>query len=102
SAENKSEVDSATATLEIDSQFKVCKENAPSTGLIGVVVNPDGSQENAEVLKSIGYDILNRQALAAIEYNEFEQPSQATQYQITIDVIYEPEGCVEALPEAEE
>ena len=102
SAENKSgEVDSATATLEIDSQFKVCKENEPSTGLIGVVVNPDGSQENAEVLQSIGYDILNRQALSAVEYYDFEQPSVPTQYQVTIDVIYEPQGCVEALPEAE-
>ena len=99
SAENKSGVETETTTLEIDSQFKVCKENPPTSGLVGVVVNPDGSQENAQVLKSTGYDVLNRQALSAVEYYSFEQPSQPTQYLVDIGVIYEPEGCVDALPE---
>jgi len=101
STENKGEVDSETAELTVDSQFKVCKEVEPSNGLIGVIVNPDGTQENATVLKSIGYDVLNRQALTAIENEDFGQPEQTTLYQVAINVIYEPEGCVDTLPEAE-
>ncbi len=102
SAENKGELSSETTELTIDSQFKVCKDIEPSSGLIGVIINPDGTQENATVLKSIGYDVLNRQALTAVENEDFGQPEQPTLYQVTIDVIYEPEGCVETLPEAEE
>ncbi|MGB3669476.1 MAG: energy transducer TonB [Phormidesmis sp.] len=100
STENKGEVDSETVELTVDSQFKVCKEVEPSNGLIGVIVNPDGTQENATVLKSIGYDVLNRQALTAIENEDFGQPEQTTLYQVAINVIYEPEGCVDTLPEA--
>ncbi len=100
STENKGEVDSETVELTVDSQFKVCKEVEPGNGLIGVIVNPDGTQENATVLKSIGYDVLNRQALTAIENEDFGQPEQTTLYQVAINVIYEPEGCVDTLPEA--
>ncbi len=102
SAENKGEVNSETLELTVDSQFKVCKDVAPSSGLIGVVVNPDGTKEDATVLKSIGYDVLNRQALTAVENEDFGQPEQTTLYQVAINVIYEPEGCVDALPEVEE
>ena len=100
-AENKSDLEGATADIEIDSKFKVCKDTPPNQGLIGVLVNPDGSQEQAQVLRSIGYDILNRQALSAVEFKDFGQPDRPTQYQVTIDVIYQPEGCVEDLPEVE-
>jgi len=100
-AENKSDLESATASVEIDSKFKVCKDIPPNEGLIGVVINPDGSQEQAQVLRSVGYDILNRQALSAVEYEDFGQPDKSTQYQVTVEVIYEPEGCVEDLPEVE-
>lgn len=100
-AEDTTDIESATANVEIDSKFKVCKDDPPNQGLIGVLVNPDGSQEQARVLRSIGYDILNRQALSAVEYKDFGQPAQTTQYQVTIDVIYEPEGCVKELPDVE-
>jgi len=100
-ARDTSEIASATANIEIDSKFKVCKDNPPNPGLIGVLINPDGSQEQAQVLRSVGYDILNRQALSAVEYKDFGQPEQVTQYQVTIDVIYEPEGCVKELPDVE-
>lgn len=102
SAENKGEVNADTAELTIDSNFKVCKEVPPARGLIGVIVNPDGTQESAQVLKSIGYDLLNRQALDAVAYYDFGQPETPTQYQVSIDVNYTPEGCVEALPEDSE
>ncbi|MEL6602913.1 MAG: energy transducer TonB [Cyanobacteria bacterium J06614_10] len=102
SAENKGEVSTDTAELTIDSNFKVCKEVPPARGLIGVIVNPDGTQESAQVLKSIGYDLLNRQALDAVAYSDFGQPETPTQYQVSIDVNYSPEGCVEELPEGSE
>ena len=101
-AENKADVVTADADLEIDSNFKVCKENPPNEGLIGVIVNPDGSQEDARVLRSIGYDILNRQALSAVEYSDFGQPTQPTHYKVSVDVIYAPDGCVESLPDVVE
>ena len=100
-AESKANVIESEAEVTIDSQFRVCKPQAPQDGLIGVVVNPDGSQESAEVLKSTGYTLLNRQALTAIEYQEFEPSEVSTQYTVTVDVIYEPEGCVDELPETE-
>lgn len=101
-AENKSKIETQQAKITIDSNFKVCKENPPVDGLIGVVVNPDGSQEQAKVLRSIGYDLLNRQALDAIERRDFGQPSTPTQYQVSVEVVYQPEGCVEELPTANE
>lgn len=102
SAENKSELSRASEELTIDSNFRACVDNPPVSGLIGVVVNPDGTQESAQVLKSIGYDILNREALDAVSYNDFGQPETATQYEVNIEVIYNPEGCVESLPDTAE
>ncbi len=97
--EGKGNIAADTAELTIDSQFKVCKDISPSYGLVGVLVNPDGTQTNATVLKSTGYEVLNRQALEAVENTDFGQPEALTQYQVKIDVIYMPEGCVDSLPE---
>ncbi|MEM6599270.1 MAG: energy transducer TonB [Cyanobacteria bacterium P01_C01_bin.69] len=102
SAENKSGLSRANEEITIDSNFKVCVDNPPVNGIIGVIVNPDGSQEAAQVLKSIGYDILNRQALDAVSYADFGQVETATQYEISIEVIYSPDGCVEGIPETVE
>jgi len=99
-AENKSEIDTQQVSITIDSNFKVCKDNPPEDGLIGVVVNPDGSKEETTVLKSIGYDLLNRQALDQVERTDFGQISMPTQYQVAVGVLYQPDGCVEELPEA--
>ncbi len=99
-AENKSEIDTQKVSITIDSNFKVCKENPPTDGLIGVVVNPDGSKEGTKVLKSIGYDVLNRQALDEIERTDFGQIAVPTQYQVAVGVLYQPDGCVGELPEA--
>ncbi|MEM8502585.1 MAG: hypothetical protein AAF716_05465 [Cyanobacteria bacterium P01_D01_bin.1] len=101
-AENKSEIDSQKASITIDSNFKVCKDNPPTDGLIGIVVNPDGSKEETKVLKSIGYDVLNRQAIDEIERTDFDQTEVPTQYQVTVEVLYRGDGCVEELPEATE
>ncbi len=99
SAEGKETVAEGTAEIEIDSAYKACREDPPQDGRIGVLVNPDGSRENITVLKSIGYDTLNRLALSTLDYYDFGQPEVPTQYQVDVEVIYEPEDCVEALPD---
>jgi len=99
-AEGRGTVATASAEITIDSGFKACRDIPPKDGRIGVVVNPDGSQEDITVLKSIGYDVLNRLALTTLEYEEFEQPKVPTQYQVDVNVEYKPEGCVEEIPEA--
>ncbi len=99
-AQGKGTVATRNAEITIDSGFKACRDISPKNGRIGVVVNPDGSQEDITVLKSIGYDVLNRLALSTLDYYDFEQPQVPTQYQVDVKVEYEPEGCVEELPDA--
>jgi TonB family protein len=99
-AQNQSDLATATAELTIDSEFKACRETPPANGRVGVVVNPDGSQSDAQVLKSTGYDVLNRQALAAVERYDFGQLEAPTQYQVNIEVLYNSEGCVDTPPQS--
>lgn len=99
-AAGQTQVETAESEITIDSGFKACREVAPVNGLIGVVVNPDGTQSSAEMLKSTGYGTLNSLALSTLEYEEFEQPAVPTQYQVEVKVVYEPQDCVEELPDA--
>lgn len=101
-AEGKDAVETASSELTIDSQFKACREVPPVEGRLGVVVNPDGSQSEVEVLKSIGYDVLNRLALRTLEYEDFGTPAVPTQYIVKVNVEYKPDDCAEPLPEAGE
>ena len=99
SASDKQDIVTDSAALTIDSEFKAClNENPPVDGLIGVVVNPDGTQEDLAVLKSTGYDLLNRQAIDAVERNNFGDSAVPVQYQVEIAVTYDPSNCVESLP----
>ncbi len=99
-ASDQGDIATNSAELTIDSGFNKCLDkNPPGDGLIGVVVNPDGTQEDLTVLRSIGYDLLNRQAIDAVERNDFGEPAVPTQYQVQIAVTYNPSGCVESLPD---
>lgn len=98
-AEGKEAVETASSEITINSQFKACRAEPPVEGRLGVVVNPDGTQSEATVLKSIGYDVLNRLALRTLEYEDFVTPEVPTQYTVTVEVIYEPDECAEPLPE---
>ena len=98
-AEGKGEnIAQASADLSIDSGFKVCQNNPPVNALIGVVVNPDGTQTDLTLLKRTGYPISDRQAINAVSYADFDTAAVPTQYQVNIDVGYSPQGCVENLP----
>ncbi|PZO55750.1 MAG: hypothetical protein DCF15_09950 [Phormidesmis priestleyi] len=102
-AEGKGEnIAQASADLGIDSGFiKVCQENPPVNALIGVVVNPDGTQTDLTLLKRTGYPILDRQAINAVSYADLDTAAVPTQYQVNINVDYSPQGCVENLPDAD-
>jgi len=98
-AEGKDVVETAESEITIDSQFKACREVPPEEGRLGVLVSPDGAQSEASVLKSIGYDVLNRLALRTLEYEDFGTPAVPTQYIIKVNVEYKPDDCAEPLPE---
>lgn len=100
-AEGKGEdITQASTDLSIDSDFKVCQENPPVDALIGVVVNPDGTQTDVALLKRTGYPVLDRKAIAAVSYADFDTATVPTQYQVNIDVLYSPQGCVDSLPDS--
>jgi hypothetical protein len=90
-----------TSEITINSEFTACRENPPVDGLLGVVVNPDGSQEGAVVLKSTGYEMLNNLALTTLGYEAFGPLEAPTHYEIAVKVINEQAGCVgeEVVPE---
>lgn len=99
-ADGNGNIAQASANLSIDSQFKVCKDNPPVDALIGVVVNPDGTQTDVTLLKRTGYPVLDRQAIDAVSHADLDTATVPTQYQVNIDVLYSPQGCVESLPDS--
>jgi hypothetical protein len=100
SASGKENVASETAEISIDSGFKSCRENPPVKGRLGVLVNPDGSREEAVVLRSTGYNVLNRAALSQLESTDLAQPEVPTQYQVEVNVAYNADDCAGNSPEA--
>lgn len=99
--EGKDNVPRNTSEITINSEFTACREDSPVDGRLGVVVNPDGSQEGAIVLKSTGYEMLNRLALTTLSYENFGPIEAPTHYEIEVKVINEQSECVveEAVPE---
>ncbi|MGB7087338.1 MAG: hypothetical protein WBD47_17400 [Phormidesmis sp.] len=94
-AEGRDNLTEKATEIAIDSGFKACREVPPADGLIGLVVSPDGTREDVEVLKSTGYGVLNRLALSQLESIELESADVPTRYQVAVNVTYKPEGCVE-------
>jgi hypothetical protein len=93
--EGKGDVLRGVAEMPIDSGFKACREQPPADGRLGVVVNPDGSREAATVLKSTGYEMLNRLALSTLEYQTLAPAEAPMYYEVEVKVTYEPTGCAE-------
>ena len=91
--QNKGAIATAEVTVTVDSGFKACREIPPQDGLLGVVINPDGTQEELEVLQSTGYDVINRTAVSTVKASDFGPVEAPTQYKVEVDVIY-GEGCV--------
>jgi len=96
---NSDQVATQEKEITIESGFKACRDVRPENGLIGILVNPDGSRESVETIKSTGYGSINSLALSTLEYEEFDQPDVPTLYKVDVNVVYEPEGCVDDLPD---
>ncbi len=98
--EGKENLLRGTAELTIDSGFKACREQPPVDGRLGVIVNPDGSREDVTILKSTGYDMLNRLAASKLDYQDFGVIEAPTHYEIEVKVNNESAGCVDNTAEA--
>lgn len=82
--------------LELPYQLaEACLDNAPTLGLLVVVMAPDDTfLKGPEVISSTGYAILDEQAKAMVEAGEYTFPErdQPKAYSVEVEVIY-PDAC---------
>jgi TonB family protein len=84
------------SSVTLDSNIRLCVENPPVNGLVGILVNPEGAiVSEPKLLKSTGYANLNQAALNAARRSSFEAADQFAAYEVTINVSYDAEACVE-------
>lgn len=76
----------------------LCNQAEPQNGEIGVLVAPDGTPINADILLSTGYDALNQAALdEGFNGRQYAETETATRYRIGVTVDYEHEAtCTNA------
>jgi len=83
-------------TLELPYQLaEACLDNAPTLGLLVVVMAPDDTfLKGPEVISSTGYSVLDEQAKAMVEAGEYTFPErdQPKAYSVEVEVIY-PDAC---------
>lgn len=79
--------------LQIESGSNLCVENPPTDGLVGVLVDPDGTPSDAVVLRSTGYDYLNQAVLETIVGNDFPETDTPVRYPFDVVVNYDAETC---------
>ncbi len=97
----KEDVPTNTAEINVPSGFTACREQPPVDGRLGVLVNADGSpQGDVVVLKSTGYEVLNRSAQSTLlGYPPFAPTGVPTYYTVNVIVTDKPAGCPESTPE---
>lgn len=71
----------------------LCADNPPNDGLVGVLVDPDGTPNDPIVIRSTGYDYLNRAALDTIVASEFPETDVAVRYPFDVVVNFDPTDC---------
>ncbi|MEM7064738.1 MAG: hypothetical protein AAF572_16465 [Cyanobacteria bacterium P01_B01_bin.77] len=76
----------------------LCNQAEPQNGEIGVLVAPDGTPINADILLSTGYAALNQAALdEGFNGRAYAETETATRYRIGITVNYDHEAtCTNA------
>jgi len=87
-----------TANLSVEIKRRVCLTQPPMDIKVGFVVNPDGSlRQEPALLRSSGYDELNRKAMALIRDYEPESSDSIKAYTATIEtaVDYGPNDCLQ-------
>ncbi|MBD2258471.1 hypothetical protein [Pseudanabaena sp. FACHB-2040] len=85
-----------SSEVEITYEGRVCLSPEPVDGLIGVLVQPDGTLgDDPALLKSTGYRFLNEQAASAIAASDFPESAAPVAYEITVKVNYDSESCID-------
>ncbi|NJL84743.1 MAG: hypothetical protein HC886_00220 [Leptolyngbyaceae cyanobacterium SM1_1_3] len=80
--------------LVVPYEAATCLSPEPVIASVGVVVNPAGQViEEPELLKSTGYDILNRKALVETKKRSFSAGNSIKAYSIEVQVQYDSATC---------
>lgn len=76
----------------------LCNQAEPQNGEIGVLVAPDGTPINADILLSTGYETLNQAALdEGFNGRQYAETETATRYRIGVTLNYDHEAtCTDA------
>jgi len=83
----------------VEMERRVCLSRSPGEARIGFVVNPDGSfRQEPVLLRSSGYDELNRKALEVVRQYEPPTDDAIKAYTVTVEtkVDYGPNDCLES------
>ncbi|MEM1252848.1 MAG: hypothetical protein AAGI69_10470 [Cyanobacteria bacterium P01_H01_bin.21] len=82
--------------LTLEPGFRLCAQNPPTSGAIGILVAPDGTPSDPTVLRSTGYEYLNKAAIETLMATEFPETEQAVRYPFEIIVNYDDAACKSA------
>jgi len=86
-----------TIPVQVEYPLQICLPSLPTTGLIGVLVNPTGTVVGAPtILKSTGYPIFNQRAAEAIQQADFPTVESFVAYRFEINVKYDEKSCTPA------
>ncbi|MEO1590702.1 MAG: hypothetical protein AAFU71_05355 [Cyanobacteria bacterium J06632_22] len=91
------EIDDTIATAEarqgIDSNIRVCVDNPPADAIVGILVQPDGTLADTQLIQRTGYATTDQAALNAAL--AVVAPSEVpTAYKVDVSVGYDAEACV--------
>ena len=85
--------DAEPQEISLNADLRLCADNPPTTGQIGLVVAPDGTLTDTTILRSTGYEYLNQAAIDSLSETDFPETDTATRYPITVLVEYDEETC---------
>ena len=95
--ESDGAVETADTLLELSFDAgRLCAQNPPTNGEMGILVAPDGTPSDPTILRSTGYGYLNQAAAEALINTEFPETEQSVRYPVEIIVNYDDEACKSA------
>lgn len=83
----------AEVAQNIDSNIRVCVDNPPANGVVGIVVKPDGTISEPTLLQRTGYATTDQAALnaAVAAVSATETP---VAYRVNVAVGYDNSSCI--------
>ncbi|MGD1948318.1 MAG: hypothetical protein ACFB14_01575 [Leptolyngbyaceae cyanobacterium] len=82
--------------LTLEPGFRLCAQNPPTNGVIGILVAPDGTPSDPAILRSTGYEYLNKAALETLMATDFPETEQPVRYPFEIIINYDDAACKSA------